>query len=551
MASLTSSDSRRFPLWGWLVLLGALIAVFAVVLGPGEEPLPDPLGPGIEEPVSTPEEEGENGRAFADPGEIPEQPWASDVLTVELRNLGGIESERIAPKRAGSMEGAILDENKEGIEGVRMTIVGGPQDGWSTVSRAEGHYLFPELLPGTHFVRLEVPGYGTTVRSHRVRGNGRSWRDFRVAPPVGVELALKNYENDPLVGARVSYGLDDGEVLSDEDGIARVPPLVGGERVLLTIRADGHVPVRQELNLLLRPANAPPIEVPALPKGSRVLGKVSSWPGGPYPEISVVPRSNAIGTHKVAWETWQGVRVEPDGSFALENLPSSHLIDIRAFHPSGVTEPRLRSVKPMTHTPTRVQFVIKRGQGRVAGKVTDAQGQPLPQATLVLEASDPAAMLGVLYPGLEKVPSTTMLPVPAALRRELRARGDGSFDFAVGDHPDGTGALVLTASAPGYQDRRVAIRRSYADLRVELAVEDRSASLRIDPGSRSRLPQIEWYLDGRPVDGVEGLTVQRVGMSETLSGLSTGLYDVLVRAGTEVLRHDREYRLTGSAEVTL
>ncbi|MCH2100299.1 MAG: carboxypeptidase-like regulatory domain-containing protein [Planctomycetes bacterium] len=549
MAPLTSSDPR-LPLWGWLVLIGALLAVFAVVLDPGEEPNPEPFGSGEEE-IASISEVGEIDRPFADPGEIPAQPWVTDVLTVELRSLGGIESERIAPKRAGSMEGAILNEKKEGIEGVRMTIVGGPQDGWSTVSRSEGHYLFPELLPGTHFVRLEVPGYGTTVRSHRVRGNGRSWRDFRVAPAVGVELALRNHENDPLVGARISYGLDDGEVLSDDDGIVRIPPMVGGERVLLTVRAEGHVPVRQELNLLLRPANAPPIEVPALPKGSRVLGKVSSWPGGSFPEISVVPRSNAIGAHKVAWETWQGIRVEPDGSFVLENLPSSHLVDIRAFHPSGVTEPRLRSVRPMTHTPTRVQFVIKRGQGRVAGKVTDPQGRPLPQATLVLEASDPAAMLGVLYPGLDEVPSTAMLPVPAALRRELRARSDGGFDFAVGDHPDGTGALVLTASAPGYQDRRMPIRRSYTDLHIKLSSEDRLASLRIDPGTRPRLPRIEWYLDGRPVDDMGGLQVQRAGKVETLIGLSTGLYDVLVRAGTEVLRHDREYRLAGSAEIVL
>ena len=84
-----------------------------------------------------------------------------------------------------------------------------------------------------------------------------------------------------------------------------------------------------------------------------MIGKVSSWPGGPFPQISVVPRSNQIGTHKVAWETWQGVQVENDGSFVLEDLPTSHLVDIRVSHPSDVSEPRLRSVKPMSHTPTR------------------------------------------------------------------------------------------------------------------------------------------------------------------------------------------------------
>lgn len=546
MAPLTSPDSRRFPVWGWVVLIGAVLAVLAVVLGPGEEPSPvDPL-PGAEEAEPI---ENTEGPQLADPGEAPEQPWASDLLTVELRSLGGIEEERIRPKRSGSLEGAVLNENKEGIEGARLTIVGGPQDGWSTVSRKKGHYLFPELLPGTHFFRIDVPGYGSTVRSHRVRGVDRSWRDFRVAPAMGVELMLRDHENEPLAGARVLTGLSDQEVVSDEDGIARVPPIVGGERVLLTIRAEGHVPVRQELNLMIRPANAPPIEVPALPKGARVLGKVLSWPGAPYPQVSIVPRSNKISAHKIAWETWQSVQIEPDGSFVLENVPTSHLIDIRVFHPSGVTEPRMRSVQPARHTPTRVEFVIKRGGGRVAGRVLDERGNGLAQARLVLEAADPAAMLGNLYPGLELTPSTAMLPVPAPLRRELRARNDGAFDFAVGDHPEGTGSLVLTASAPGYQSRRLPIRRSFTKLEVRLATEDRSAALQLQALQRPAIPKVEWYLDGRPIDEVDGLSVQESG--ERLGGLAAGIYDVLVRSGDEVVRHERELRIDGTTRFEL
>lgn len=546
MAPLTSPDSRRFPVWGWVVLIGAVLAVLAVLLGPGEEPPPVEPAPG---PLEIESEDPPGGPALADPGAPPEQPWASDLLTVELRSLGGIEEERISPKRAGSMEGAIVDVAKEGIEGARLTIVGGPQDGWSTVSRKQGHYLFPELLPGTHFFRIDVPGYGSTVRSHRVRGVGRSWRDFRVAPAVGVELMLRDHENEPLAGARVYTGLSDQEILSGEDGIARVPPMVGGERVLLTIRADGHVPVRQELNLMIRPANAPPIEVPALPKGARVLGKVLSWPGSPYPQVSVVPRSNKISTHKIAWETWQGVQIEPDGSFVLENVPTSHLIDIRVFHPSGVTEPRLRSVQPSRHTPTRVEFVIKRGDGRVAGRVLDQNGGALTSARLVLEAADPSAMLGNLYPGLELTPSTAMMPVPAPLRRELRVRNDGGFDFAVGDHPEGTGSLVLTASAPGYQSRRLPIRRSFRNLEIRLALEDRSSALQLQASDRPALPKVEWYLDGRLVEEHDGFRVEE-GAAK-LSGLASGLYDVLVRSGGEVVRHSRELRVDGNTKFEL
>lgn len=550
MAPSTSTLPRRLPAWAWVVLAGAFAAVLMVVLA---SPPPDDREPVASDPNTevVAEPPADEEPLLAAPGELPEQPWAAELLTLELRHLGGLEAERIAPRRAGALEGAVLNERKEGIEGVRLTVRGGPQDGWSTVSRADGHYLFPELLPGTHFFELDVPGYGTTVRSHRVRKNGRSWRDFRVAPRVAVELVIRDHENKLLEGARVYTGLQDNEILTDAEGLARVPPMVGGERVLLTIRADGHVPVRQELNLMIRPANAPPIEVPALPRGARVLGKVPSWPGGPYPEISVVPRSNRIGTHKVAWETWQGVRVEPDGSFALENLPTSHLIDIRAFHPSGVTEPRLRSVQPAAHTPTRVQFVIQRGVGRVAGNVLGPNGEAISGAQVVLEASDPAAMLGVLYPGLEEVPSTAMLPVPAPLRRELVARKDGSFDFAVSDHPDGTGSLVLTASAPGYQPRRVSIRRSYQDLEVRLEPEDRSAVLLLELGATQTAQRIEAYVDGQPAEDVEGVRAERRGDEFAVEGLLTGWYDVLVRAGGEVVRHEREVRVGGPTRFTL
>lgn len=549
MSALGTDAARRLPAWAWLVLAGALVAVLAVVFADSGAPPAEDGAP--EQPVLQAPPEEHDEPTLAEAGEIPEQAWAADLVTVELRHLGGVEAERIAPRRSGSLEGAVVDVQDGGLEGVRLTIVGGPQDGWTTVTREAGHYLFPELLPGTHYFRLDLPGAGSTTRSHRVRARGRSWRDFRVGPPVSVELLLRDHENEPLEGARVAVGLDEVQAVSDAEGKVSLPPIVGGERVLLTIRSDAHVPVRQELNLLVRPANAAPIEVPPLPLGCEVRGVVSSWPGGPYPTVSVVPRSNRIGTHRVAWETWQGVRVEADGSFTLANLPSSHLIDIRVFHPSGVAEPRLRSVRPMQTSPTRVRFVVKRGDGRVAGQVLGPDGQGINGATVVLEAADPAAMIGELYPGLEELPSTTMLPVPAALRRELKTPSSGRFDFAVGDHPAGTGSLVLTATAPGYDAERVPIRRSYSDLEVKLEPERRDASLRLERGNRARLPRVEWYLDGRPVDELDGAGLSISADGSRLSGLRSGLYDVLVRAGEDVVRHEQEFRVEPNSAVSL
>lgn len=542
---MNSTDLRRFPAWAWLVLIGAAIAVLTVVLAGGGDDEQEGLGPVA--PVEEQQIEGPEEAVT----ELPEErALPSGLWSVELRTLGGVDEGRIAPKRGSALEGMVLNEQLEGIEGVRLTIVGGPQDGWSTVSRKEGHYLFPEMLPGTHFFRIEVPGYGTTVREHRVRSDGRSRRDFRVSPPVGVDLIVRDHENKPLEGARVIYGLDGAEVLTNADGLAQVPPFVGGERVLLTIRAEGHVPVRQELNLVLRPSDALPIEVPPLPKGAILYGKVSSWPGGPFPEVSIVPRSNQIGTHKVAWETWQGVRVENDGSFTLEGLPTSHLIDLRVFHPGGVTEPAMRSVRPMLHTATRVKpFVIKRGQGRVAGRVVDRQGQGVASATVVLEAADPEMMLARLYPGLENVPSTTMLPVPSAMRRELTTGKDGRFDFAVGDHPSGTGSLVLTARAEGYASERLPIRRSYSNLEVRLSEEDHSSSLWLKAPEGEDFA-VDWYLDGEPIDEIRGVSPRFEATRVGVTGLPAGLYDVVIRSGDQLLRHERELRVEKETQLS-
>jgi hypothetical protein len=543
VAPAGTPEGRKFPTWAWVVMVAAIAAVVFVVLGDHSEP-GDSGQVELQttaEPDPAPLSGQQNGSDLAGPGDLPALIKEDGLILVELRFLGGTEEEPIRPKRSGSLEGRVFNEKMVGIGGVRLEVVGGPQTGWSAVSRADGSYHFPELLPGTHFFQLDIPGYGTTVRSQRIRGRDRTRRDFRVAHRVAVQLELRDFENKPLQGARVISNLDGYEVLSDENGLALLEGLVGGDRVLITIRAEGHVPVRQELNLLVQPINAGPILVPALPKGAVIHGQVLSWPGGPLPRVSVVPRSNKIGTHKIAWETWQGVEVEADGRFALKDLPTSHLLDLRVSHPKGVANPASRALKPMLPSPTTVKFTIQRGQGRVKGKVVDLDNNPIAGANLVLEATDPAAMLGQMFPGLAQVPSTSRLPVPAAMRRELRGNRRGEFDFAVGDHPQGTGTLVLTASAPGYQPKRQSIGRSYNDLVMKLHPEDHSGELILEQ-TNGQIPEVEWYLDGHLLESATG---------DRAAGLLTGVYELIIRSGDKELIHQSEFTLQGRKTLTV
>jgi len=536
----------------WAVLGVILLGLMYVVLG-SDPPQEDPIDPTTLEEAyldGDPEKDSPLDQAVTDAEPTPT--WLDGSLVAELRFLGGFEQEKIRPKRAGGLEGRILDHNSEPIGGVRLRIMGGPQDGWSTLSKEGGSYYFPELLPGTHYFELDIPGFGRAVRSQRVQMRGMTQRDFRVAPKMGVDMEIRDHQNKPLAGAKLIADLNGEETLTDENGIGRLLSVVGGTRVLVTVKADGHVPVRVELNLRTQPSHSPPIAVPALPKGGVIQGTVRSWPGNPLPQVSIVPRSDRIGSHRYAWETWQGVEIGSDGRFRLENVPTSHLLDIRVFHPRGVAEPAHRAVRPTKEVPTTLSFVIKRGQGHIKGQVLDPDGQVVPRAKLVLESADPAALLGKIYPGLEKVPSTTQLPVPAALRRELRADSRGRFEFAVGDHPQGTGSMVLTASAPGFQPRRISITRVHEDLKMRLTREDRSGVLELKMTEAAVQagepePQLTWYLDGALADEQPGYSPD--GMA--LHGLPVGVYQLVLRAGDEVVIQRSELKISGRQSLIL
>lgn len=547
----SAASGQLLPPWLWAVLGVILVGLLYVVLGTDPEQ-PDPLDLTAVQAESSAEKEADGGpeEAVAETGPTPT--WLDGPLTAELRFLGGFEQEKIRPKRAGGLEGKILDHKGDGISGVRLRIMGGPQDGWSTLSKDGGRYYFPELLPGTHYFELDIPGFGRAVRSQRVQMRGMTRRDFLVAPKMGVELAIFNHENDPLPGAKLIADLNGEEVLTDEEGVGRLYGVVGGERVLVTVRAEGHVPVRVELNLRTQPSNSEPIAVPALPKGGVIQGVVRSWPGNPLPQISIVPRSDRIGSHRYAWETWQGVEIGSDGRFRLDNVPTSHLLDIRVFHPRGVADPAHRAVRPTVEVPTTLSFVVKRGVGHVKGQVLDDNGEPVRRAKLVMESADPSALLGRIYPGLEKVPSTTQLPVPAALRRELSADSRGRFEFAVGDHPKGTGSLVLTASAEGFQPRRISITRSHEDLKVRLKREDRSGVIELEVADAAVAagapkPELTWYLDGGLAEEQQGYTADDM----SLLGLPVGVYELIVRSGEKVVLQRPELRIDGHQRLTL
>lgn len=492
-----------------LLLVALLLVVFSgpsdPADGPGGEPVPvmDLLP---DKPEAAQLEIAE-GRPL--PGTGP--------LQVSLHFLGSRDDSLIEVQRPGVLAGVVYDAQGAGAAEVSLTILGGPQDGVRTFTEEDGSYRLPGLIPGLHMVRLEGRGILPAVRMQRVTGRNQTRRDFYFGDPVSVELLIRDHKNKPLEGAVVQADLGLHQGKSGEDGVVTLDGVAGGRRVLLDIRADGHVPVRYEMNLFGGLLTGAPIELPPLPVGSRVRGVVKSWPGGPLPTVTMVPRASSIGAFQVAWETWQDVSTDREGRFVMEDVPITHLMDVRAFHPYGVCDPRVRAVQPSISSAATTEFVIRQAKAVVTVEVVDEDGRPVTGADLRLEAVNPDRVLKALYPGLGESQVGVRLPVPAQLLRTGRTGPEGEFEFALGDHPQGTGHLLLTVEKKGKRGARREVKTVGKHFRVELAELREDGVLQLERRDGGPIPTAEFEVDGEPV--------------ENAAGLEEGFYRVSVRRG--------------------
>lgn len=501
-------DPRLLMGGGVLLLVALALVLFSGppehVDGPGGEPVPIQNLTG-EKPTAA---ELEIADGLPLPGVGP--------LQVTLSYLGSRDDSLVTVHRPGVLMGKVYGFEGQGAE-ASLTVVGGPQDGLQAFTKEDGTYRMDGLIPGLHFFRIEGRSILPAVRMQRVTGRNQTRRDFFFGESVTAQLALRDHKNKPLEGAVVSTDLGMHRGVSGEDGLVTLDGVAGGRRVVVDIRAEGHVPVRYELNLFGGLLTGAPIELPPLPVGGRVRGQVRSWPGGPLPTVTMVPRASSIGAFQVAWENWQEVSVDREGRFVLEDVPITHLLDVRAFHPSGVSDPRVRAVQPSISAAATADFVIRQAKAVVTAEIVDEAGQPIAGAPLRLEAVNPDRVLAALYPGLGESQVGVRLPVPAQLLREGKTDADGRFEFALGDHPQGTGHLLLTAEAKGKRSARREVKTVGKHFRIELQDVRPTGSVMLERRDGGPIPTAEYWLDGEPVSGA--------------SGLEQGFYRVSVRRG--------------------
>jgi len=513
-----------------------ILAALWVVSFPEPAPLQKPetmAGDGEFPNTKTPEaaEVAEPGAGVL-PGEGP--------LVVELRRMSSLGETPIRIRRGGSLNGQLLGEGGLPIPFGTVEIFAGPQKGLKVQCDAAGNYEIRELLPGTHLFRIRG-GSMVAGRLQRILPHGPTRRNFVMAAPNHLFLKLVGHDGKPLAGARVVVDLGAMEAVTNDEGILEMDGVLRSPRVLVDVFAEGHAATRHELNLMPPNVEQTPATLGPLPQAGRVRGEVKSWPGGPLPTISIVPRAQNPADFGYVWELWQEVPVQSNGFFELEQLPSTVMVDVRAAHPGGVASPAVRSVKPGAAVPSTASFVLTAKSRHFRGTVVDGHGRPVKNARVRLEAEDPVAVLGALYPGLKSGMVAAQLPTPAALRRESVTGAAGRFDFTWADHPEGSGALVLSASAKGYASTSTLLRRARDHVQLTLQPEDRSGEVEVTAHLKGSFPELEWWVEGQP----------QKEMRPTLESILTGIYEVRISRGDLMLWEDPNFRIDGPVKISL
>ncbi|HBF23125.1 MAG TPA: hypothetical protein DDW23_04840 [Planctomycetes bacterium] len=534
-----SSIFRQFglaPLKGGLLIgigLFALAFIF-LVQDPSSEERGE-SGDLASVPIGELEEVAESAPEVVEAGPLPLP--GTGPLVVEMRWLGSLGFNADNPAGTATLLGRVVDERGAALSGAEIQILGGPQAGKTTRSSSSGEYRLLGLVPGAQFLSIRVPGRLPVARIQRAGARRSFSRNFVVGSPVSIEVLIRNHEGDPLEGARVETDFGTQAAFSDKEGKALLAQVPSSPRTPLDIKAEGYVPIRYELDLLGKP-QAGPIEVslPPLTQGAAIQGRVTSWPGGDLPRVTVVPRARQPGAIQPIWEMWQDLEVDPAGRFRLEGLPFQ-VVDVRVFHSSGVASPRVRTVRPSSEFATTVDFVIRAGEGRVHGKVVNMAGEPLSGVRVSLEAENPSAVLGRLYPGLDQSPGLVRLPVPAAVRRTIVTNKSGGFDFAIGDHPKGSGALVLLAEGPGLEPLRRIVKVAQSDVVLEMRPESRRGSIYLEARAGVEIPPVEWYLEGEALPSREGLV--------------EGTYSVTVSRGGEIILSREALQVRGGTSLKI
>ena len=233
----------------------------------------------------------------------------------------------------------------------------------------------------------------------------RGTAEVEVQPDASVEIRMEHYERVKVSGRVVNdmgepvqlaninlmsrdrqseIGLITTVTVTDGDGRYREIALIVGDEYTISATAEGYW--KDETETFTATADMAKIaDLILLPEVGQFFleGRITNTSGQPVHGARVYTHYQSHG-----WDTY----TDENGIYRLDNLLMAVVISLRTHHPEYAHH-RFKMLK----TNQRHDLVLIEGDGYLAGRVVDADGKPINQASVRVEAKEDSS--GYLYAG--------------------------------------------------------------------------------------------------------------------------------------------------------
>ena len=512
-ASTPSSGRAAALLLAAGALLGAVVFVFAFLGGddPGEAEIDQPQ---VARPTPSVLEQG----GSPDPARIvelvsaaPDQRsedlqygpstvlWPLEVHLDLVRPALLPDVPSGPPLGSGStaqLRGRITDLDGGGAEAT-ISFVGGPNDGRSLTTGADGVFGANDLFPGLDLVEVRGPNILGSKREIRLRQDKETLLNIVYAQPGGAQGRVLDQRNEAVGEATIT--IDGQSTLTDSKGNFLIPHIAAGRSVLVEITHPDFAPYRGEVGIARSFVAEPSRLVFNMQDPATVVFELANDIGGPGPaQLVLVP------THGGLNRTFPWYRVNPielgSAPVTVEGLPPGTFYAY-AFRPGAVGNPA-RTRVTISAGETRAVSIGLEPAPTLRGRVVQ-EGQVVSGATVRLVAADPVrATLDVFREERAFLEAEVLPPLPA-VRQTVTADSNGEFLLTRG--ADLSSWRMLEAVAPDGRTRAVrAVGPDEEEIELELVpIEQGQASFQLLLSDRFQPLPIKVVVDGRPRETFE------------------------------------------------
>ena len=291
----------------------------------------------------------------------------------------------------------VLTETGEPVAGARIGDSLGGYNEYGT-SDEQGELTISGLRPGQ---RLDLAANHSELE---LRGS----TEVEIEPGASVEIQMESYKSIKVSGRVVDIkgepipsvnidrmrwdperdeGIGSIVAVTDGEGWFREIELIVGDLYVISANAEGYFKMATE-EFTAKEGMSQIDEFVLQPSIARffIEGRVTDTSGEPVSGAWIVTR------HKSQqWDTLS----DENGDYRFDNLLMNVIIALEVYHPDYA-----RHTFEILKTNRRHDLVLVKANGYLAGKVVDADGKPVYQATVFIDPQeDPST--GVVYPAVD------------------------------------------------------------------------------------------------------------------------------------------------------